>query len=77
MNQEKPIYWSRAYPDSHLLVLPGPALTPDQNGLHLGGEALLPGDAQLQGEASVGGHASTFAVSDIKIFLEYRKYEFT
>ena len=52
-----------------LVVLPRPALTPDQNGFHLGGEALLPGDAQLQGQAGVGGHASTFAVSDDQIFL--------
>ena len=60
---------SGAYPDSDLLVLPSPALAPDQNGFHLRGETLLPGDAELQGETSVGGHASTLAVSDDEIFL--------
>ena len=67
---------SRAHPDSHLLVLPGPALAPDQNGFHLRGETLLPGDAQLQGQAGVGGHASTFAVSEEQILLtisDFRK----
>ena len=44
-------------------VLPGPALAPDQDGLHLGTEGLLPDDAQLQGQARVGRHASAFAVA--------------
>ena len=60
---------SLAHPDSDLLVLPSPALAPDQNGFHLRGETLLPGDAELQGETSVGGHASTLAVPDDEIFL--------
>ena len=59
-----------------LVILPRPALTPDQNGFHLRGETLLPGDAQLQGQAGVGGHASTFAVSEEQILLtisDFRK----
>ena len=50
--------------DGDAVVLPGPALAPDQDGLHLGAEGLLPGDAQLDSQACVGRHSSTFAVTD-------------
>ena len=58
-----------SYPDVNLIVLPRPALTPDQDGLHLGGQALLPGDPQLQGQPGVGGHTSTLAVPDQDLTL--------
>ena len=44
-------------------VLPGPALTPDQDGLHLGAEGLFPDNAELQSKARMCRHASAFAVS--------------
>ena len=50
--------------DGDAVVLPGPALAPDQDGLHLGAEGLLPGDAQLDGQACVCRHSSAFAVTD-------------
>ena len=47
-------------------VLPGPALAPDEDGLHLGAEGLLPDNAELQSQARVCRHSSTFAVSGIR-----------
>merc|ERR1711890_182252 len=44
--------------DVDVVKLPGPALTPDQDGLHLRTERLLPGDSQLDGKTRVGRHAS-------------------
>merc|ERR1712226_94265 len=42
-----------------IVVLPGSALAPDQDRLHLGAERLLAGDSQLDGKTRVSGHAST------------------
>jgi len=47
--------------DLNIIILSGPALTPDQDRLHLGRQALLPCDAEFDGQPSVGGHTSTFA----------------
>ena len=48
--------------DVDVVVLPRPALAPDQDRLHLGAEGLLAGDPELDGETSVGGHASALGV---------------
>lgn len=53
------------YPD--VLVVPGPALAPDHDSLHLGrhhleSRTLWPDDAELQSHAGVGRHAATLAV---------------
>ena len=50
--------------DGDAVILPGPALAPDQDGLHLWAEGLLPGDAQLDSQTCVGRHTSTFAVTE-------------
>ncbi len=49
------------------LVVPDPALAPDEDGLHLRGHDLSPGradDAQLHGNARVGGHAAATGVPE-------------
>ena len=63
---------SLSYPDVDLVILSGPALTPDEDGLHLRGQTLLPGDAELEGQAGVCGHAATLAVPDQANFTSFR-----
>merc|ERR1711936_1300829 len=48
--------------DCDTVVLPGPTLAPDEDGLHLGAEGLLPDNPELQSQARVCRHSSTFAV---------------
>ena len=50
------------------LVLPDPALTPDENGLHLGGHHLETtgggaDDSQLKGHSRVGCHSTSLGVA--------------
>ena len=52
----------KTHHDVDVVVLPGPALAPDEDGLHLRGQGLLPGDAQLEREARVCRHAAALAV---------------
>ena len=67
--------FSMLYLNLDVVVLPGPALTPDQDGLHLRRERLLPGDAQLQSQTCVCRHASTLAVSEHQtLFQTKEKY---
>ena len=49
--------------DVDVVVFARPALAPDEDGLHLGGERLLPGDAQLDGQARVGRHPAALGVT--------------
>ena len=44
-------------------VVSGPALAPDEDGLHLGAEGLLPGDAELDGQAGMGAHSAALRVA--------------
>ena len=39
-----------------------PALAPDEDGLHLGAQRLLPRDPQLDGKARVGAYTSAFGI---------------
>jgi len=53
--------------DLDIIVLPGSALAPDEDGLHLGGHHLRSasvgsGDTEFKGDTGVSGHASTLAV---------------
>jgi len=53
--------------DLDIIVLPGSALAPDEDGLHLGGHHLGSasvgsGDTEFKGDTGVSGHASTLAV---------------
>merc|ERR1740131_299877 len=48
--------------DVDIVVLPGPALAPNQDCLHLGGERLLPGDPQLNCQACVSSNSSALTV---------------
>ena len=52
----------KTHHDVDVVVLSGSALAPDEDGLHLRGQGLLPGDAQLEGEARVCRHAAALAV---------------
>ena len=63
LNQDIYLYIYR-YVD--IIILSCSALTPDEDGLHLWWQGLLPGDTQLQGKACMCGHTSTFAVSTIE-----------
>jgi len=51
----------------HVIVFSGPALAPDQDGLHLGGHhlgtaAVGPADSELQCDSSMGSHPSSLRV---------------
>ena len=60
--------------DVDIVVLPRPALAPDEDGLHLRGQPLLPRDAELYRQPRVCRHAPALAApgEDTKLGKETR-----